>query len=65
LFVLIVSPKLDYKAALTFFRDIFVQVAPLRNLSRYTCATDTECLKRVFIDIWSHILQGHIKDVIV
>ncbi|XP_065886456.1 guanine nucleotide-binding protein G(q) subunit alpha-like isoform X1 [Dysidea avara] len=62
------GPTKDHKAARIFVRDMFIQAAPPQRATQmyphFTCATDTENIKRIFEDVRAHILQGHISDVI-
>lgn len=62
------GPKRDLEGAKKFIRSMFIGVAPVQRAtsiySHFTCATDTDNIKKIFSDVRSHILQGHISDVI-
>ena len=62
------GPKRDLEKAKAFIRTMFINVAPVHRsgtiYTHFTCATDTDNIKRIFKDVKSHILQGHISEVI-
>ena len=66
--MLTVGPKQDHMAARGFIQKMFIAAAPPQRSTQmyphFTCATDTENIKKIFADVRAHILQGHISDVI-
>ena len=62
------GPRKDLEKAKEFIRTMFINVAPIHRAksiyTHFTCATDTDNIKKIFGDVKSHILQGHISEVI-
>ena len=65
---IISGPRKDLEKAKAFIRTLFINVAPIHRagsiFTHFTCATDTDNIKKIFSDVRSHILQGHISEVI-
>lgn len=60
------AKDLDPDASKEFIRTLFLSVNPdpenKRIFSHFTCATDTENIKRVFEDVREHVLEENLKD---
>ena len=62
------APAKDFnpEAAKDFIKTLFLSVNPdpenKRIFPHFTCATDTENIKRVFKDVREHVLEENLKD---
>ena len=61
------SPAKDHdpEASKDFIKTLFLSVNPdpeKRIFPHFTCATDTENIKRVFQDVREHVLEENLKD---
>lgn len=56
----------DAEASKDFIKTLFLSVNPdpenKRIFPHFTCATDTENIKRVFQDVREHVLEENLKD---
>ena len=61
------GPKQDYKEALTFICDMFVQAAPSqKSLQVYSGAfTDANKMKQIFDNLRNNLLQKHFENIIL
>ena len=64
--LLLVGPKGDHLSAREFIHDMFMRGIPPEMKDRcffhFTCATDTENIKRVFEDVRKVIMANNVGD---
>ena len=60
------GPQGDAKAGKEFILELFESVAKMDSNKRFfhhfTCATDTENIKRVFNDVREQVLEDNLRD---
>ena len=59
------GPARDGEAGKTFIAGLFLSVNPdpeKRIFHHFTCATDTENIRRVFEDVKTHVLEENLRD---
>lgn len=58
------GPKQDELAAMKFIEDWFMDIAPPRKIyTHFTCATDTENIKKVFNDVKLSVLKENLDTI--